>query len=82
LAGRYRAGLAARAGRAQLASLVVGAAVIIVSFLLNAGVVLDGGTPTDFAWPLFAAGMAIGIVGATGILRTAAPIAERQPRTA
>ena len=82
LAGRYRAGLTARAGVAPLGSLLLGAALIIVSFTLNAGVVLGGGTPTEFAWPWFAAGMAIGVVGASAILRTAAPATERNPRTA
>ena len=38
----------------------------------------DGGTPTDFAWPVFVVGMAIGVGAATLILRSAAPAdAER-----
>lgn len=41
------------------------------SFLLNAGVVLAGETPTTFAWPVFALGMALGIAAATDALRTA-----------
>lgn len=77
LAGRYRAGLSARATPLALGGLLLGGLVVIVSFTLNAGVVLDGGTPTDFAWPVFAAGMGIGIVAALAILRTAAPYSAR-----
>lgn len=71
MAGRYRAGMRARAEPIPLAALLVGGLVVIVSFTLNAGVVLDGGTPTEFAWPVFAAGMGIGIAAAVTILRTA-----------
>lgn len=71
LAGRYRARMRARAGLVSLATLLAGGLVVIVSFTLNAGVVLEGGTPTAFAWPVFAAGMGIGIVAAVSILRTA-----------
>lgn len=77
LAGRYRAGLSARATTLTLGGLLLGGLVVIFSFTLNAGVVLDGGTPTDFAWPVFAAGMGIGIVAALAILRTAAPYSAR-----
>jgi hypothetical protein len=77
LAGRYRAGAFARATPLTLGGLLLGGLVVIVSFTLNAGVVLDGGTPTDFAWPVFVAGMGIGIVAALAILRTAAPASAR-----
>jgi hypothetical protein len=71
MAGRYRAGLAPTAGVGPLAGLVVGGAVVVVSFLTNAALVLDAGVPTDFAWPIFAAGMGIGIGSALAILRSA-----------
>jgi hypothetical protein len=45
--------------------------VVVVSFLTNAALVLDAGVPTDFAWPIFAAGMGIGIGSALAILRSA-----------
>jgi hypothetical protein len=79
LAGRYRAGLRARAGRLRLGALMLGGLVVIVSFVLNAGVVLAGGTPSEFHWPVFAAGMGIGVVAAIAILRTAAPAAPAAP---
>jgi hypothetical protein len=80
LAARYRAGLEARADRTTLGALIAGGVIVIVSFILNAGVVLGGGTPTDFAWPVFAAGMGIGVVAAVAILRTASPLPQsRRP---
>jgi hypothetical protein len=48
----------------------------VLSFVTNAALVLDAGTPTDFAWPVFAGGMALGIAAATVILRSAAPVAR------
>lgn len=71
MAGRYRAGMTPMTGRWPLLGLVVGGAVVVVSFLTNAALVLDAGVPTDFAWPIFAAGMLIGIASALAILRTA-----------
>ena len=82
LAGRYRAGLRARAGVVPMSALVLAGLVIVVSFTLNAGVVLAAGTPTDFAWPVFAAGMGVGMVAAGAILRTAAPATQPRTRTA
>jgi hypothetical protein len=76
LAGRYRAGLAPRTGRWPLATLVAGGVVVVLSFVTNAALVLDAGTPIDFAWPIFAAGMVLGIGAATVILRSAAPVAR------
>jgi hypothetical protein len=71
MAGRYRAGLAATAGRWPLLGLLGGAAIIVLSFLTNWALVLDAGTPTEFAWPIFAAGMLLGIGSAVVILRSA-----------
>jgi hypothetical protein len=60
----------------QLGVLIGGGLVVIASFLTNAGVILDGGTPVDFAWPIYWAGIGIGVVAATWILRSNA---EPQP---
>lgn len=68
-AGRLRAGGSVRFGRRHLGALLAGGAIVIISFLLNAGLVLSGGTPTDFAWPIFGAGMAIGVIAAWTALR-------------
>jgi hypothetical protein len=63
-AGRLRSGESVRFGRRHLGVLLLGGAIIIASFLLNAGLVLEGGTPSEFAWPIFLAGLAIGMVAA------------------
>ena len=47
LVGRYGAGASPGASLAQLALLLLGGGVVIVSFLLNAGLVLDGGSPSS-----------------------------------
>ncbi len=75
-AHRLRAGRPVRAGRAQVAAGVAGGLIVIVSFCWNAPLVLDGGVPTDFPWPVFAAGLAIAAWGAMTALRpSAAPFA-------
>jgi hypothetical protein len=71
MAGRYRAGMAPTSGRWPLLGLAAGGAIVVLSFLTNATLVLDAVTPSDFAWPIFGAGMAIGIVSAVTVLRSA-----------
>ena len=68
-AGRLRSGGSIRFGPRHLGALLLGGAIIIASFLTNAGLVLGGGTPTSFAWPIFAAGMGIGMAAAWLALR-------------
>jgi hypothetical protein len=53
-------------GRRRFAALVLGGLVVILSFTLNAGVVLAGEIPTSFAWPVFVIGMGIGVLAAIG----------------
>ncbi len=67
-ASRLRSGQALGMDAARFALLVLGGLVVIASFVLNAGVVLSGGVPTSFAWPIFAAGMAIGAAAAADAL--------------
>lgn len=71
VAGRLRAGRPLRMSRGRFAVLILGGVVVIVSFTLNAGVVLSGGTPSSFAWPVFAAGMITGIAAAADAMRSA-----------
>lgn len=73
LVARLRAGGSVTMTARRFAVIVLGGLVVLVSFLLNAGVVLSGGIPTSFAWPVFVAGMAIGIVAAAGAFRARAP---------
>jgi hypothetical protein len=68
-AGRLRAGQSLRFGRWHLWVLMLGGAIIIASFLLNAGLVLEGGIPNSFAWPIYLAGLAIGVTAAWVALR-------------
>lgn len=75
LIGRIRRGARPRMSRAQLGTLLLGGVVVIGSFLLNAEVVLAGRVPTDFMWPMFGIGMAIGIVAAVGVLRSSSEVA-------
>ncbi|MEO7868974.1 MAG: hypothetical protein ABIS42_00040, partial [Candidatus Limnocylindria bacterium] len=71
-AGRLRSGGSVRFGRRHLGALLLGGAIVIASFLTNAGLVLGGGIPTSFAWPIFAVGMGIGMVAAWMALRSGA----------
>jgi hypothetical protein len=68
-AGHLRSGASLRFGRRHLWVLLLGGVIIIASFLLNAGLVLEGGIPTTFAWPIFLAGLAIGVATAWVALR-------------
>jgi hypothetical protein len=60
-------------GRWNWSGMVVGAATIIVSFTLDSGNVAGGGMPRPFHWPLFGAGMTVGLLGyisaAVGVAR-------------
>ena len=64
-----RAGRVVRAGPLQLAAGLLGGLVVIVAFCWNAPLLLEGGVPTDFPWPVFAAGMALAAWGAATALR-------------
>jgi hypothetical protein len=68
MAGRCRRDGPPRISAVQLGALLVGGLVVIVSFLTNARLVLDGGVPVEFAWPIFATGMTIGGSAAVWIL--------------
>lgn len=74
-ATRLRAGLPVRAGPAQILAGVAGGVIVIVAFCWNAPLLMDGGIPTDFPWPIFAAGMALAAWGAATALR-AGPATE------
>ena len=67
-AARLRAGARVRAGRAQVAAGVAGGLVVVAAFCWNAPLVLDGGIPAEFPWPVFATGMALAAWGAATAL--------------
>jgi hypothetical protein len=68
-AARLRAGRQVRAGRAQVAAGIAGGLIVVLAFCWNAPLLLDGGVPTDFPWPVFVAGMALAACGAVAALR-------------
>ena len=70
VARRLRADGPLRIGARQLALGIGGGIVVIGSFMLDAGNVLAGGSPSTFAWPVFAAGMVLGVVGVATALRS------------
>jgi len=76
-ARRIRGGRPVRADRAQVGAGIVGGLVVILSFTLDAGRILAGAAPDTFAWPIFAAGLAIAAWGAT---TTLGPPSDRPPR--
>jgi hypothetical protein len=68
-AARLRAGWPVRVGPAQLAAGIGGGVIVVVAFCWNAPLLMEGGVPTDFPWPIFAAGMALAAWGAATALR-------------
>ena len=60
-----------RADRIRVGLAVVGGAVAVVSFTLDAPSLLNGGTPGWFPWPVFFAGIALAAVAAADSLRRA-----------
>ena len=45
----------------QIAGGVTGGVLVVSSFMLDTGNILAGGTPHDFAWPVFLAGMLLAV---------------------
>jgi hypothetical protein len=70
-ARRLRAGGRLRLGPARLAAVAGGGVLVVVSFLVDGDRVLAGDLSPWTAWPLYAAGMALGIVAAAGAFRSA-----------
>jgi hypothetical protein len=75
-AGRLRRGDGIALRRREVAGGIGGGALVVASFVLDAGNVLAGGMPHDFAWPLFGAGMLLAAAAATAALRGSAPAAS------
>ena len=66
-----RVGRVPAIGRMRLAGSVSGGLLVVISFAANAPVLLDGGLPGWFPWPVFAAGMALSGWAAVSWLRAA-----------
>lgn len=63
LAQRIRRGEALHLKGKNWLLLIVGGVMVIASFTLQAGRIRNGAMPSNFAWPIFAIGMAIAITG-------------------
>lgn len=60
-----------RIGLPQVGLGIAGGLLVILSFTLDAWSLMHGGAPSWFAWPVFAAGMAVAGAGAVAALRRA-----------
>lgn len=67
--GQYRADRDPRIGGRHILAGVLGGALVVLSFTLDAPRIINGGLPGWFPWPLFVAGMAVAVLGAADSLR-------------
>jgi hypothetical protein len=63
VAGRFGRGEIFSIKPRHFALMFIGSLVVIVSFTIHFRLILNGGTPTAFAWPIFVAGLALAIFG-------------------
>ena len=52
----------------HIAGGVAGGVLVVSSFMLDTGDILAGGTPHDFAWPVFLAGMLLAVAASVGAI--------------
>jgi hypothetical protein len=69
VAARATSGPPLRVARSDVALGIAGGIVVVLSFTLDAGRIMDGGLPGWFPWPIFWAGMILATVGASMALR-------------
>jgi len=65
---RIRRGGPVAVGPWQVLSGIAGGVIVVVSFTLQAGEIVAGGLPHDYAWIVFVAGMAVAVVAALSAL--------------
>ncbi len=68
-ASRLRAGGHIEVARRHWAAGLVGGCLVILSYTLDSGRLLNGGLPGPYPWPLFAAGMLLALGAAADALR-------------
>ncbi|HEY4898118.1 MAG TPA: hypothetical protein VIH79_00165 [Candidatus Nanopelagicaceae bacterium] len=56
--------------RVHLVSMFAGGLVVIVSFTIHFRLILNGGTPSAFAWPIFVVGLGLAISGVAPLIRS------------
>jgi hypothetical protein len=55
---------------------LAGGFLVVLSFTLDAGRLIDGGLPGPYAWPVFAVGMLLALAAAVDALRGASRAAQ------
>jgi hypothetical protein len=65
---RVRRGGRVAIGPWQVLGGIAGGVIVVVSFTLQAGEILAGGLPHDYAWTVFVAGMAVAVIAALSAL--------------
>jgi hypothetical protein len=65
---RVRRGGRVAIGPWQVLGGIAGGVIVVVSFTLQAGEILAGGLPRDYAWTVFVAGMAVAVIAALSAL--------------
>jgi len=68
-ARRLRADVPVRFARRHLGVALLGGALVILSFTLDAPALLGGAVPAAYAWPVFLLGMGLGVIAALDALR-------------
>ncbi len=77
VARRYATGPEPVVRGRDVAAGLLGGAIVLLSFTIDARNIIAGGVPGWFPWPLFATGILIAVAGAADVLRR--PAAEPQP---
>lgn len=72
-AERLRSSRPLRAKPRHAVAAVLGGLLVILSFTLDAGSIMAGALPTDYPWPIFAAGMLLAVAGAVAALHGRPP---------
>ena len=78
-ARELRAGHRLVVGRRDWAAAMGGGLLIVLSYTLDAPVLLAGGLPGPYVWPAFAAGMALAVGAAVDVLHRAGPTGRAAP---
>ena len=67
--------------RRHWAAGLVGGLIVILSWTIDSGRLLDGGLPGPYPWPIFAIGQVIALAAAADVLRPTARMDRGQPIT-
>ncbi len=79
VAARLRAGYDVRVARWHWVAGVTAGVIVIASYMIDSGRLLDGNLPGPYPWPIFAIGMALALVTAADVWRKAGPALPAEP---